>query len=979
MTVFRLPGRPWSAPAGHRLVLALYTLLALLLTWPLLPKIFTHVPGVAQWAFDESTFLWNIWYFKHTLLDQLQSPLHSDLIWYPLGIDLILYTYNFFHALIAQPLLVAVNLPFASNIALLTSTILSGYGTYLLARYLFARHSPFTIHHSPFTINNALPAFAAGALYAFASNRAIYAALGHYDMVTTQWIPFYALMLLRTLDETLTPRQRRKAALLAGLFFAFNGLAEMITALFMAIFTLIVLIIYLATQKISVRRIPATIGYLLLTGVVALLVWGPVLVPILTQFLTNDFSLQGWGEAIPLSTDLLGWFTPTALHPQWGTALIPELRRIQERALSEAIGGFQDLNTVFLGWVSLALAIMGWLRYRRQVRVWFWISLVFGIFTLGPFLQINGRYRFDLDGVEATFPLPFVILHYLPIIKANRAPNRNSVLLMLGLAILAGYGIKWLIELSTTRWPPRRHSPQGHERVRGASLRSVLPPHVPAAAPFTIHNSPFTIRHALLPLLLTTALLYEHLAVPVPLSDARIPNVYAQIAADPAPVSVMQIPLGWRNSFGTFGAERTQLQYFQSAHGKPMLGGNISRAPDFKMDYFKRIALFQAIRTVEFGGELDDALVTTAQAEASDLMYLYNTKYVLLYPPIPERKPYADNWRATWDFVKATLPLEPEPFWRGDGIEAYRVVQPQGSASFTLDLGAPGTFPYRGEGWDAVAEDHLDETSAIWATATQSRLFLPLRGVDPAATYTLALRAHPYSYAGAAQQRVQLVINEWVGSSEALVDGWNELQWQVSGSALVDTLNRVELQWAWTAMPRAVLGGSRQIGTTGVELPIDADLTAFADGGWMALFDEAGTQIDASAGRRGVNVTVLDGNGAIVEKAGFDTEANAFESETLAAFLKKIEAGLPVLVVSYGNATANLTAEAVDALRNLGADVTLESLQGKQFALIGIQGQEAGSASVVIDPERAFLSLSLARDRRPLAAAVDQISIKRQP
>ncbi len=44
-----------------------------------------------------------------------------------------------------------------------------------------------------------LAAFVAGVIYAFASNRAIYAALGHYDMVTTQWLPFYALYLFRTL------------------------------------------------------------------------------------------------------------------------------------------------------------------------------------------------------------------------------------------------------------------------------------------------------------------------------------------------------------------------------------------------------------------------------------------------------------------------------------------------------------------------------------------------------------------------------------------------------------------------------------------------------------------------------------------------------------------------------------------------------------------------------------------------------------
>ena len=56
----------------------------------------------------------------------------------------------------------------------------------------------------------------------------------------------------------------------------------------------------------------------------------------------------------------------------------------------------------------------------------------------------------------------------------------------------------------------------------------------------------------------------------------------------------MQLPLGWRNSFGVLGSEQTNLQYFQTAHGKPMLGGNISRAPAYKMDYFARIPLFKA-------------------------------------------------------------------------------------------------------------------------------------------------------------------------------------------------------------------------------------------------------------------------------------------------------------------------------------------------------------------------------------------------
>lgn len=934
-------------------MLALYAALALLLSWPLLPRIFTHVPGTAQWAFDESTFIWNIWYFKHALVDTLTSPLHSELIYYPLGIDLILYTYNFFHALLAQPLMLAVNLPFASNVSLLVSTVLSAYGTFLLVRYLLGRAELF--HFGPLHSHSPIPPIVAGLLFAFASNRAIYAALGHYDMVTTQWIPLYALALLRSLDRTLTGAQRRKAAALAGLFFAFNGLAEMITALFMALFTIIVVIVYFgsnpqreepgdAEPRFTLPSLTRLASALMITGVVAFVVWGPALVPILYQFLTDDFSLKGWGEAIPLSTDLLGWFTPTTLHPIFGGDLVAELRRVQLRALPDGgETGFRDLNTVFLGWTSLAVAVLGALAFRRRVRTWIWTSIVFGLFTLGPFLQINGEYRFDLDGVEATFPMPYALLHYLPIIKANRAPNRNSVVLMLGLAVLAGYGIYFLMRLTERWW----------------SHRSAL--------------------HALLPTVLAALIVFEHLTLPYPLSDARIPDVYAQITVDPDPVSVMHLPLGWRNSFGIAGngPERTLLQYYQTAHGKPMLGGNISRAPDFKWDYFTRIDLFQALIDVQrdenMSAEARAAALERAKAQADELMYLYNVGYVLLMPPIPQRYPYANTWEAAWEFARETLPLEAEPFWAEDGIEAYRVIQPEGSDTFALDLGVAGTFPYRGEGWDGAETDTPYDTTAIWATDQRSRLFLPLRNTDDTASYTLSVRARPFML----PQSVGLRVNGSEFEAHTLTDDWQTVTWSVPGSALVDGLNRVELLWAETAIPREVNPGSRAIGTTGVELPVDAALTGFGEGGFIALFDEAGEQSDASAGRRGVNVTVLDpASGEVVDRVGFDTAANTYESDSLEAYLSQVQPGQIVLAVSHGDATAHLTSGAVEALRGVGADVTLDGLAGQAFAIIGVGGAEPGSAAVEVQPDSAYLRIGLNEDRRTLAGAVDWVEIE---
>ena len=935
--------------AGARLhlgALTLFSLLTIALSWPLVAYLSTRVPGMAQWAFDESTFLWNIWTLKRALVEHQISPLHSELIWYPLGIDLILYTYNFFHALLALPLLLAFNLPLASNVALLLSTLLSAYGVFLLVCYLLRFQS---------SGDRVLAALAAGIVYAFASNRTVYAALGHYDMVTTQWIPFYALMLLRSLDGRLTARSRYRTALLAGIFFALNGLAEMITALFLAIFTLIVLVDYLLRRRTHDVRVDIAADQgagrlswgglalnLLVLGGTAFFFWAPALVPILHQFLTADFSLQGWGEAIPLSTDLLGWFSPTVLHSFFGGDLVAELRRVQLRALEQGVTGFRDVNTVFLGWTTLALATAGALVYRSKLRVWIWTSIIFGLFTLGPFLQINGRYRFDLDGVEATFPMPYALLHYVPIIKANRAPNRNSVLLMLGLAVLAGYGLYWLLA-----------------RVAAGRARA------PVRA---------------IGVLVMALIILEHLSVPLPLSDARIPAVYAQIAADPGAVSVMHVPLGWRDSFGVFGPERTQLQYYQTAHAKPMLGGNISRAPDFKMAYFERLPFFRALTRVEFGNAVSADELAAAQAQAGELMYLYNTAYVLLYPPIPERFPYADHWEDAWEFTRATLPLEDEPFWMQNGIEAYRVIQPQGDDRFALDLGTPGTFPYRGEGWDSLETDSLYDVSASWALGDRSRLFVPLRQVDPDRNYRARVRVRPFAYPGGPEQSVHLLVNGHPFAEKTLIDDWQDLVWQVPGALLIDGLNRFEMRWASSALPRSVLPGSRQIGTTGIQLPVDADLKAYPSGGFIALFDENGDQIDASAGRRGVNVTVLDAkSGEVVDLAGFDTTANAYESQKLAAFLARIPEGAPVLVVSHGDATLFLTDEAVEGVRRLGVDMTVDELRRNHFAFVGVQGAKPGTAAVALDTEEAFLRVSLNRDRRPLAAAVDLLEIGPAP
>jgi hypothetical protein len=327
--------------------------------------------------------------------------------------------------------------------------------------------------------------------------------------------------------------------------------------------------------------------------------------------------------------------------------------------------------------------------------------------------------------------------------------------------------------------------------------------------------------------------------------------------------------------------------------------------------------------------------------------------------------------------VKQTLPLEAEPFWAEEGIEAYRVLTPTliFEPQATIDLTDSEARPLLGEGWDGAPEEN-----GWWAVddAEGSVVFVPLAEVDANTPYTLTADMTFVSFPSATNQNAMLVVNGVpIGAIAAETAGQpQQATWQVPAGVLHDGLNRLELRWSFAGSPRAELDGDRSIGTTGVQLPIDADLKAFADGGFMALFDEEGVQSDASAGRKGINVTTLDvRTGDVINQLGFDTTANEFEAEALASAIEDLPEGAITLVVSNGDAGAHLTQEAVDALRSLGIDVTLEQMAGNYLAAVGVKGSAPGSAARSIDPNEAFLRISLTRDRRQLAAQVRSIDL----
>jgi hypothetical protein len=293
---------------------------------------------------------------------------------------------------------------------------------------------------------------------------------------------------------------------------------------------------------------------------------------------------------------------------------------------------------------------------------------------------------------------------------------------------------------------------------------------------------------------------------------------------------------------------------------------------------------------------------------------------------------------------------------------------------FRVDLGAEGAEPYLGAGWDVRTDEQPYEATANWITGTTADMYLPL---DAPRDVDLRLSVAPLQYAGAAPQTLTLRMNgQTLLDRQALGPGWQTVALRVFEPVMRQGPNHLELEFAWAASPREVFpdpASRAMIGSTGVQSPVNLEVHAF-DEAFITATDADGGAVDASAGRQGYNVAVFDPQtGKLLDKAGFDTTANTYEADALAAYLRAIPRGRIVALATKGDAAAHLTPAAVDALAGLGARVqTIHDLQGQAHALVGVQGAQPGSAAEVISPD-AYLAVT--GDFRTLAAAVDWVEL----
>ncbi len=229
-------------------------------------------------------------------------------------------------------------------------------------------------------------------------------------------------------------------------------------------------------------------------------------------------------------------------------------------------------------------------------------------------------------------------MEVLPFFKGNRYPSRYAVMLLLCLAPLAGRG------RARPCWP--RRTAAGRIRRQSTVARRPLWPGA-------------------------SILLFEHLSAPLPTFDLRVPALYERVAQEPGDFALLELPLGWRNGARVAGKQDVlimQQLWYQTRHGKRVLGGNTSRNPEYKFQYFSEqptlsrlIALTNAADLPQHDAlraALADQPVTDADREAARRWAAFtNIRYVMVHrDKLPPRRR-----RLRVDLLPLTLVAEDGP------------------------------------------------------------------------------------------------------------------------------------------------------------------------------------------------------------------------------------------------------------------------------------------------------------------------------
>ncbi len=400
-----------------------YLLLAMLITWPLVARMGTHLAGLDYG--DSTERAHHVWWLSHALRSGQPLFWLPNLGW-PDGMAGVTLLGHPLQHIPAALLALVLPLLVADNLALLLQMALMGLGMYALGLRLSG--------------GSRAAALVGGLVFMAAPTFQAHFGDGHNVHHSLAFAPLFVLALLR-LRETRGPVRRRWFVAGVLCFMLING-GQALNAIYMLL-PLTVLIVLQRLWRRDWRGLAQTL-LVCLTGAFLQLI---IILPIVAETLGNP-AYSGAGGDVRYSLDLLAIVSPSFFHPLYG------LLDYTHQVLGTNIGE----GSAWIGLVAGALAVLALVRGRG--RFWFGLALLAWVLALGPLLNVLGQpLSVEVDGHATFVTLPMVFVEQLPLLSFGRAPGRFGFAMALASASLATLGAAQLL---------------AHPRVRGQIRQSLL-------------------------------------------------------------------------------------------------------------------------------------------------------------------------------------------------------------------------------------------------------------------------------------------------------------------------------------------------------------------------------------------------------------------------------------------------------------------------------------------------------------------------
>jgi hypothetical protein len=567
-----------------------FALVAVGWTFPLILHLGTSLLGAG--AGDNVTGLWNLWWMR-TALASGQDFFRTSYLFAPVGVDLTLDTHTALPAFVGATLLAPLSLVAAVNVTILCALFLNGWCAYRLA--------------ARFTADRGA-AIAAGLV--FGGSTYLSAQLnGHFNLVGAWMLPLFALATMEALRGSL--RWGVVAGIVLGgtayvdyyylVFEAALGLCLIVSAarewsiwrvdrgrlsellsyaLAVAIVGDVLLIVVVATTgdssltmgsrrvlvgtynplqvvwalaalwvivrtqpRLRTRprptwdarrvRIPLAVAVAVALAVAAPILWKGTLLALRGDYVSQRYFWRSAPPGVDLASLLLG----NPFHSLWG----PVIQHLYARwgiNLIESGGGWLGVVPVLLAGWSLSQ------RWSDQaVRQWAAVGAIFLIWAFGSHLAAFGH--------ATGMILPGAVLRWVPGVSNARMPGRAIVVVDLAVGVLGAVAL--------AAWRARSRSP--NVLLVGALLLTAI----------DLFPAPFPI------------VMLDH------------PSLYDALRDRPERGAVCELPLGARDGFGELSALDHRVLFYQTIHGRPIVGGFVARLPPSVLDAYRADPLISAL------------------------------------------------------------------------------------------------------------------------------------------------------------------------------------------------------------------------------------------------------------------------------------------------------------------------------------------------------------------------------------------------